>query len=386
MKDVLIVGAGYAGAVCARLLAETGNYQVTLIDRREHIGGNMYDSYNDEGILVHWYGPHISVMNEKRTFDFLSRFTQWVPYHHRVNVEIDGIEVPLPINFTSIDLLYPINQATAIKNALLQAYGKDCSVPILDLKKSPNPNIRNFANFIFEKVFFHYTAKMWGLTPEEIDSSVTGRIPIRLSYDNRHFLHRYQVMPREGFTKLFENMLNHPHISIKLNLPAEEILKLDPTDGKIFVFGKLFNGIVIYTGALDELFQFSEGELPYRSLKFKWQNWEQDYIQNTTVLNWPDDRPETRRTEMKRLTGQKQRGITTTLVELPGEYIRGGVEFGEPFYPIVAPMCQEVHQRYLEKLKQYPQIIPVGRLADYKYYNMEAVILRAMSVMKQIIF
>ena len=385
MKKVLIVGAGYAGAVCAQRFAEAGGYQVHIIDRRPHIGGNMYDSYNKDGILVHWYGPHISVMNNQRTFEFLSKFTEWVPYHHRVNVDIDGVEVPLPINFTSIDLLYPVDQAMSIKKILMENYGEGTNVPILELRKSTDSRIQEFANDIFEKVFFHYTAKMWGLAPEEIDPSVTGRIPVRLSYDNRHFLHKYQVMPKLGFTHLFEKMLNHPNISISLGVNAEHILKLDNVNKRVLVSGETFEGLVIYTGALDELFQFSKGELPYRSLRFQWETSHRNYVQDSTVLNWPDTRPETRRTEMKRLTGQKKEGITTTLVEFPGEYKRGSTVFGEPFYPIDAVPYKEIHRKYLEELKQYPQIIPVGRLADYKYYNMEAVILRALSVMDEIL-
>lgn len=383
--DELIVGAGYAGAVCARMLAEQCNHKVTVIDKRPHIAGNMYDGLNQDGVLMHWYGPHISVMNEKRVFDFLSRFTEWMPYHHRVNAEIDGEEVPLPINFTSIDLLFPVEKAMAIKEALCQAYGAGNNVPILEMKKNANPLIRDFADFVFEKVFLHYTLKMWDLSPDEIDPSVTARIPVRLSYDNRHFLHTYQVMPGKGFTKLFERMLDHPNIEVRLNTSADQILSLDETTGNVQVDGMPYGGRVIYTGALDELFHWDQGELPYRSLHFEMETVHKDYIQETTVLNWPDDRPATRRTEMKRLTGQKIEGITSTIVEYPGAYRRNDERYGEPFYPINNDSCNHLYQQYKKRLERFAQIVPVGRLADYRYYNMEATIMRAMDVADELI-
>lgn len=378
--DVLVIGAGYAGAVCARMLADNTDQKIVVVDKRPHIAGNMYDKYDEAGVLVHQYGPHISVMNEKRVFDFLSRFTEWTPYHHRVNAEIDGVEVPLPINFTSIDLLFPVDKAMAIKSALTEAYGAGSNVPILEMKKNSDPLVREFADFVFEKVFLHYTVKMWGLTPEEIDPSVTARIPVRLSYDNRHFLHTYQVMPKYGFTKLFEKMLDHPNIEVRLNTSASDILKLDEATGKITVEGEEFKGRVLYTGALDELFGWDQGELPYRSLHFEMATVQKDYIQDSTVLNWPDDRPATRRTEMKRLTSQKLDGVTSTIVEYPGAYKRGDERFGEPLYPIDNKTCNDLYEQYKKRLEKFPQITPVGRLADYRYYNMEATIVRAMNV------
>lgn len=385
MIDYLVVGAGYAGAVCARRIADSTHKNVLVIDKRPHIAGNMYDCPDASGILVHQYGPHISVMNEKRVFDFLSRFTEWVPYHHRVNAEIDGREVPLPINFTSIELLFPVEKALQIKEALIRSYGEGSSVPILEMKKNSDPVVREFADFVFEKVFLHYTMKMWGLTPEQIDPSVTARIPVRLSYDNRHFLHKYQVMPKAGFTRLFEAMLDHPRIEVRLNTSAADILELREATGEVLLEGRPFAGTVIYTGALDELFRWEYGDLPYRSLEFEHETFARDYIQESTVLNWPDDRPATRRTEMKRLTGQKLEGVTSTIVEYPGAYRRGAARFGEPFYPINNAECRALYEKYHQRLARFPSVIPVGRLADYKYYNMEATIMRAMDVMDRLL-
>lgn len=385
MYDFFIVGAGYAGAVCARRIAEETGRSILLIDRRPHIAGNMYDSPNEDGILTHWYGPHISVMNEKHAFEFLSRFTDWRSYHHRVNALIDEVEVPLPINFTSIDLLFSVDRAMQIKNALSEEYGFGTNIAILDMRNSSNSLIQEFAEFVFEKVFLHYTMKMWGLRPEEISPSVTGRIPVRLSYDNRHFLHTYQVMPSKGYTEIFKKMLDHPSIDVRLNTAAADLLTLSPKGPDVFLEGDPFAGKIIYTGALDELFQFSEGALPYRSLEYKFITYPKDYVQDTAVLNWPDSRPETRRTEMKRLTGQKKEGITSVIVERPGAYVRGSKEFGEPIYPISSPDCQALYEKYKARLAQYPQITSVGRLAEYRYYNMEAVVLQALKISDEMI-
>lgn len=383
--DFIVVGAGYAGSICARELAEKLNKKVLIIDKRNHIAGNMYDEYNSDGILIHKYGPHISVMNERRAFDYLSKFTEWIPYLHTVKAEIDGIEVPLPFNLTAIDYLFPVEKALIIKEALINAYGFGANVPILELRRSSNSTIRDLAECVYEKIFVHYTMKMWGLGPEEIDPSVTARIPIRLSYDNKHFLHTYQVMPKYGFTKLFENILSHSNITVQLQSDASELLHLDINERKTYFNGQVFNGKIIYTGALDQLFNYELGVLPYRSLEFEFNTYYENYIQDSTVLNWPDDRPATRRTEMKRLTGQKKAGITSTITEYPGAYNKDGERFNEPYYPIINENCIDLFNKYLKRVKTFNNIYTVGRLADYKYYNMEATILRALDMVDFII-
>ena len=383
MYDCVVVGCGYAGAVSARLLAEQYGKTVLILERRDHIAGNMFDYYDENGILIHKYGPHISVMNHDDVYNFLSRFTDWIPYEHRVNVEIDGKEVPLPINFNSIEHLFSSEKANLLITRLNDMYRHDSTVPILELMNSKDETIRSFANFIYDKVFFHYTMKMWGLSPDKIDKAVTGRIPIRLSRDDRHFLHKYQVMPREGFTRLFKNMIEHPNIDIRLSIAADKAVEIDFGTGNIKVFGEKFDGIVVYTGALDELMNYKYGQLPYRSLRFQNEFLNADYIQATPVLNWPDDRPATRRTEMKRLTQQVVQGKTVTITEFPGGYVSGSKDFSEPFYPISEKSCLDLYKKYLYDIEKISRLIPTGRLADYKYYNMEDTILNTLAVIKK---
>ncbi len=385
MYDVIVVGAGYAGCIAARRYAEEKNARVLLIEKKDHIGGTVYDYVNNDGILVHRYGPHISVMKERRAYDFLSRFTQWIPYHHYVHAMIDGKEVPLPINFTSIDLLYPLDEAIHLKNLLTATYGEGSSISVLDLLSSKQPEIYAFASFVYEKVFLHYTIKMWGLAPNEIDPSVTARIPIRLSYDDRHFQHPYQVMPLDGFTRLIENMLDHPNIQVVLNQNACERIHLDKETQEILFDGKRFDGKLVYTGAIDELFGYCFGLLPYRSLKFEHLTYKKDYIQDSAVQNWPDERPSTRRTEMKRLTQQKKEGITSVIIEYPGAYALNDPDFGEPLYPISKQENTVLYKCYEAMAQQYPQLVMIGRLADYKYYNMEATVMRSLQVMDQLL-
>ena len=385
MYDVIVVGAGYAGCIAARLFAEKKNYKVLLLEKKEHIGGTIYDYINDDGILVHKYGPHISVMQEQKAYDFLSRFTEWIPYHHYVHAMIDSIEVPLPINFTSIDLLFPLEKAIRLKSLLTEAYGFGTNVTVLEMLNNTQQEIHDFAEFVFEKVFLHYTMKMWGLSPTEIDPAVTARIPIRLSYDDRHFQHPFQVMPKHGFTALINNMINHPNISVQLSQNACERISLDEKTKTVLFDNVPFNGTVVYTGALDELFKYEFGVLPYRSLKFEHTTIEKDYIQNCPVLNWPDDRPATRRTEMKRLTQQQLEGKTSVIVEYPGQYKIGDPDFGEPLYPIMKPEYEEIYNNYKEKTKVYKNLILIGRLADYKYYTLEATVIRTLDAINGII-
>jgi len=372
--DVIVVGCGYAGAVSARIYAEKLNKKVLIIDKRNTIAGNMYDYKDEHGIYVHKYGPHIAVMNEKKVFDFLSEFTEWMPYEHRVNAEIDGKEVPLPFNLNSLKTLFDNSEYEELKNILIEEYGFEKQVPILEMLKNPNKKIASLAEYIYKKIFVDYTVKMWDKSPEDIDSSVTARIPVRISYDDRHFTHNYQVMPKNGYTELFKKMLDHPNIDLKLNTLANNILKIDFANKKIFCNEESFNGNLVYTGPIDELLEYKFGVLPYRSLNFVIEQQNKNYIQSTAVLNWPDKRPATRRTEMKRLMQQKIMDVTTTITEFPGEFKIDDIIFGEPYYPVLNKKNMELYYKYKNQIDEFDKIKLVGRLAEYKYYNMEAVI------------
>jgi UDP-galactopyranose mutase len=378
--DYIIVGCGYAGAICARLLAEKANKRILLIERRDTIAGNMFDYTDKTGIVVQKYGPHISKMNNKNVLNFLSLYTDWYNYEQYSNaiVEIDGTEaeIPLPVNFTGMEIFFD-QKFKKIKTLLLETYGDGAVVPILKMRQSRDATIRDCAEYIYDKIFVYYTAKKWGVKPEQLDLldiSLTGIMPIRLSYDNRFFLHKYQVMPKYGFTKLFRNLLDHANIDILLNTSASKVLTLDKKNRKVLYQNKIYNGCLIYTGTVDELFDYELGFLPYRSASFEMQYFQQDYIQNVATVTWPDQRSAMRRTEMKRLSCQHIPGITLTSTEFSGAYFPDDKEFNEPYYPILNVDNINLYKKYKNLIMGFDNIFVIGRLGEYKYYDMETVI------------
>lgn len=383
--DVIVGGAGYAGSIMARKYADLGK-KVLLVDRRKHIGGNMYDYKNDSGILIHKYGPHIAYMETDKAYNFLSQFTEWNKYEHRVNVEIQGKEVPLPFNLTCIDIMFNSEKATKLKDILISKYGMDSKVPVLDMLNSDNKDLNELARFIYDNIFVDYTTKMWGLNPKEISQAVTGRVPVRISYDNRHFVSRIQVMPKYGFTKIFENMLNHENIDILLGEDVRKVVIFNKNNKTFYYNNQVFNGTYVYTGALDELLNYKFGELSYRSLEFKIENHNVDKIQETGTLNWPDKRPETRRSEMKILTSQQDiKGTTVTLTEYPELCNRYAEHWNEPYYPIPSDENESNYKLYYNELSKIKNLVLIGRLAEYKYYNMEAIVLRALELFEKVV-
>lgn len=374
--DVIVAGAGYAGSIMARKFAEDGKC-VLLLERRDHIAGNMYDKPDENGILVHQYGPHIACMNEWKTYRFLEQFTEFVPYQHHVLAEVDGVQVPLLFNLNSIDKLFPVEKAIRLKELLIEEYGMEAKVPILKMRQSDSPEIRELAEYVYEKIFYHYTTKMWGQTPEQMDPAVTGRVPVHVSYDDRHFTQLIQVMPKHGYTKLFERMLDHPNITVRLNTDALDLVSL--RDGKIYFQEEEFGGLFVFTGRTDQLFGYRFGMLPYRSLHFEHNTYPVDRLQAATVLNWPDDRPATRRTENKLLVCQPNvLDVTSTITEYPGAFDPDSDKWREPYYAIINEENNKLYEKYAEAAREYPNLVLIGRLAEYKYYNMEAVILAAL--------
>lgn len=377
MKDVIIIGAGFAGATVANVLANKGK-NVLVIDKRDHIGGNAYD-YMEEDILIHKYGPHIFHTNSKEVFDYLSNFTEWYKYEHKVLGHVDNKLVPIPFNFKSIEECLP-EKAEKLIELLKKDYGEGKKVPIMELLSNENEDIRHLANYIYEHVFKYYTMKQWDMKVEELDSAVSARVPVNTSYDDRYFNDTYQYMPKEGYTKLIEKMLDNEHIEVLLNTNVTDILKLD--DGTIYYNGVPFTGDVYYTGALDELFDYKHGELPYRSLDLILERLNKTF-QDAATENYPEnDVKFTRITEYKHFMEDEPKDVTYIHTEYPFPYRRNGEVGNVPYYPIIKDENQDLYETYVKEASKYPKLHLIGRLAEYKYYNMDAIVLKALEMCK----
>lgn len=372
MFDSVIIGAGVAGCVAARELAEAGR-EVLVLEQREHIGGNCYDELDEHGILIHKYGPHIFHTREPRAYDYLSRFTKWYAFGHEVVANVHGTLIPVPFNLNTLHMVYDKEKADELEKKLIEAFGMECRVPILKLRQHSDPDIRQIADYVYENIFLHYTMKQWGQTPEEIDPAVTERVPVLISYDNRYFQEPYQGMPLDGYTPMFEAMLDHPGIRVMTGVDARTRLSLEGE--RVFFDGEAFEGEVIYTGPLDELFDCRFGRLPYRSLHFDFEYLEQEDYQGHSVVNYTVSEDFTRITEFKYLTGQKAPG-TTIVREYPFAYT--GAKGEIPYYSIANEENQKLYERYKELLDKIPNVYVLGRLAEYKYYNIDAMVLRAL--------
>lgn len=368
MFDWLIVGAGFTGATLAERIARSLGKKVLIIDRRKHIGGNAYDYTDNSGIIVHKYGPHIFHTNSKKVWQYLSNFTEWRPYYHKVKAVIDGQYVPIPFNLNSVCQVFPHQLAMRIEQALINEYGYGEKVPILKLRKNENEELRILAKFVYEKVFIGYTIKQWDLKPEELSPSVTARVPVYVSRDDRYFQDVYQAIPLHGYTAMFENMLAHPNIKVMMGADYAEIKDLIP------------HRKVIYTGQIDELMGGKFGQLPYRSLRFELRTLECESYQEAGTVNYPCEFDYTRITEQKKLTGQKC-NKTTIMIEYPQPYIKGQ---NDPYYPIPIDENRSIYKMYLDELdKSGGDIMVSGRLGDYKYYNMDQAVASALCLFEK---
>ena len=378
--DALIVGTGYAGAVCARALAEKGK-TVLVVERRPHVGGNAYDRLDDAGVLIHQYGPHIFHTNNKTVFDWLSRFTQWRDYQHRVIANIPDeqggrMTYPVPFNLTSLETAFGPEEGKRLGDKLIAAYGAEKKVTILELRQNADPEIAALAGYVYDHVFVRYTMKQWGQTPEEIDPNTTARVPVFLSRDDRYFQDACQGMPLEGYTPMFEKMLDHPNITVEL---GRDVLKnLDVSGDKLLWEGEVFDGPVVYTGQADELFGFRFGPLPYRTLDFQFETLLQDDFQGYGTVNYTVDQDFTRITEFKHMTGQVCPGRTTIVKEYSRAY--EGREDETPYYAIIAPDNNALYGQYADLARRFGSLYLLGRLAEYKYYNMDAIAARALEL------
>jgi len=361
MYDYLIVGAGYAGSVLAERLANGLGKKVMICDVRPHIAGNAYDHYNDDGILVHKYGPHIFHTNSAEIFDYLSRFTEWREYQHRVLASVDGMQVPIPINLDTINKLYGLSLNSLEVKDLFEKMREPCE----HIRTSEDVVVNAVGRELYEKFFKNYTKKQWDLDPSELDASVTSRVPTRTNRDDRYFTDRFQAMPRQGYTRMFENMLDNPNITIALNCDyndlKEEVRYKD----------------LIFTGPIDAFFNYRYGKLPYRSLEFKHETHDTEVYQQAPVVNYPNEQAYTRITEFKYLTGQKHN--KTSIVY---EYPRAE---GDPYYPIPKPENAELYQKYQALAATRADVHFVGRLATYKYYNMDQVVGQALTLYSKIV-
>lgn len=363
----LIVGCGFSGATLAHKIATQLKEDVLIIDAKSHIGGNCYD-YWDNGICVHQYGTHIFHTNLKDVWDFISEFTNWYPYMHTVKGNIDGQEVPIPFNLNSIRQIFPQSLADVLENKLIAKFGFNVKVPILELRKANDKDLEYLADYVYEKIFLHYTLKQWGLRPEDMDPAVTGRVPVYISKDNRYFQDTYQGIPLDGYTAVIEKMLDSPLIKTQLNTKYNDI------KGKV-QYERLF-----YTGPIDEFFDYELGELPYRSLKFDFLKFDRAHFQSGAVINYPNNYNFTRIGEYKYFL-DTQTDKTIVSYEYPQAYEKGK---NERYYPIVKDENINLYNRYLQKAQALENIYFLGRLGDYKYYDMDKAIKRALEVFERI--
>ena len=377
MFDVVVIGAGIAGSVLAERFASNGK-KVLVIERRQHVAGNCHDEVDANGILIHKYGPHLFHTDDAQIWDYLSRFTEWHLYHHRVKAVIDGKPVPIPFNLNTLREVFPQSLADKLEAALLKNFGYGKKIPILELKKSDDSDLQFLADFVYEKIFLHYTEKQWGLSPDKISGAVTARVPVLIGRDDRYFGDRFQAMPRFGYTKLVQNMLAHKNIKLLLNTDFKEVMEL--RGDEIYLFRRKFKGRLIYTGQLDELFDKKFGSLPYRSINMKYETVETELFQSAPVVNYPNNYDFTRITEFKQIH-PAQSPRTTILREYPQEYVAGK---NEPYYPVFTDEARAAYEKYSAELARLKNITTVGRLAEYRYYDIDDVVKRALDVFAEL--
>ncbi len=360
--DYVIVGAGFAGSVMAEQIATQLNKKVLIVEKRKHIGGNAYDEFDEYGILVHRYGPHIFHTNSKKVFDYLSQFTEWRFYEHKVLVKLNGELYPIPINRITLNKLYglELKSEADVKNYLETVIQNH--FPVLN---SEDIIVNQVGNDLFEKFFKQYTKKQWNLEPKELSPQVCGRIPVRHNDDCRYFTDKYQYMPKVGYTKMFEKMLSHKNIEIILNQDYRAILN------------DLKYDKMIYTGPIDYFFDYEYGKLPYRSIRFEFENFKTERVQQAAVVNYNDLKKEyTRVTEYKYFSGQNKRSTT-----LSYEYSQIS---GEPYYPVPTQSSRRMYFRYKNESEKLKNVIFCGRLAEYQYYNMDQVVANTLNLLNEL--
>ncbi len=379
VQRVSIVGCGLTGCVVARELAEKGHH-VTLYDRRQHVGGNLYDYTDEHGILVHRYGPHTFHTDSERVWQYVNKYGEWEPYQLVCGAVIDGVCVPTAFDFTTVDTFFSQEDAEQIKARLRTRYPHRATVTILELLDSDNPFIRRYAEFLYEKDYKLYAAKQWDTTPDRLDRSIFSRVPVRIGYKRAYFDDKYQAMPKHGYVRFISHLLEHPQI-------RGVVLGVDMTDKIHFAEGKAFlteggDETIVYTGALDELFGYRFGRLPYRSLRFEWKYEDTESLQDMPVVAYPQAAGYTRITEYKKLPVQHVRG-TSYAVEYPLPYATENSSM-EPYYPVLTDESKAAYEQYRTLAGNYPNLFCCGRLADFKYYDMDQAIENALTRTQEI--
>lgn len=378
MTDIIIVGAGTAGCVAAREFAEQGK-KVLILEKKDHIGGNCYDAPDEHGVLIHVYGPHIFHTSNERVFAYLSRFTDWYFFHHEVVANVHGKYLPVPFNLHTLKAVYGEEKGKELEEKLISIYGMGTKVPILELMNHADEDLQMIGKFVYDNIYVYYTMKQWGKKPEEIDPAVTARVPVNISYDNGYFADKYQGVPAEGFTKMYERMLDHENIEVKLGVEAGHYLEI--WEDQAYYQGEKFDGKVIFTGPIDEFLECKYGRLPYRTLDFAFEHYEQEDYQGHAVVNYTVSEDYTRITEYKYLTGQKCSG-TTISKEYPRAYTG---ETGQiPYYSIANEENHALYEKYKAEVSQVKNFHLLGRLAEYKYYNIDVMVEKALELCERI--
>ena len=386
--DALVVGSGFAGAVSAHEMADRMGLKVLLLEKRPQIAGNMYDEYDEAGILVHRYGPHIFHTNSSRVFNYLRQFCGWRGYQHHVQADWYGTYMPVPFNKNSMEIAFGPEKAEHLIEKLVDKYGDERKVTINELREADDPELEEVADFVYKNVFLYYTQKQWGQTPEEVDPSVTARVPVYISRDDRYFQDMYQGMPISGYTPLFEEMLSHDRIDVCLNTDAVHVFELtfasDDEDAglsSIRINGHEFTGPIVYTGPLDELFCGRFGRLPYRTLDFVYETYDEEYKLPCGTVNYTVTEDYTRITEFKHLTGQ-QSPNTTIMKEYSLAYEDPETQI--PYYAIINEENNSHYRRYRDLTETLPNLYLLGRLAEYRYYNMDKIVELALDLANRI--
>lgn len=376
--ELIIVGSGFAGSILARLFAEQGK-KVTVLERRNHIAGNMYDFIDEDGIRIQKYGPHTFHTNIESVYEFVTRFCELEPYRLKCEAVIDGEPTPTPFNYKTIEQFYKPEEAVALKKKLVGFYKRE-SATVLEMLNCEDDDIRHYAEFLFAKDYSLYTAKQWGKKPEEIDPSVLRRVPIVFNYNDTYFYDKYEGVPANGFTELFENLLKNDNINVVLNCDAMDHISF--AGSKVLFDGE--EKTIIFTGPIDELFEYKFGKLPYRSLYFEYEKYPVKDYQNVAIVAHPANAPYTRITEYTKLPYQSVGEKTVIAKEYSVEYSKDNEKGNEPYYPVLTEDSQKIYADYLEYSKKFTNLILCGRLADFKYYNMDLVIDRTLKLYEKI--